>query len=138
MTDQSMENGKWSKVLLTGLPGCGKTTAIIKIMADLNPKMVAGFYTQEIRQNNVRKGFCWKCLDGDAGTLAHVDIKGRFRVGKYGVNVDGFEKAVLPILDVERTDAELFVLDEIGKMECPPLADLSLQSGGFLPLTNQS
>jgi nucleoside-triphosphatase len=107
-----------AKILLTGLPGCGKTTAIMEIVASLDREKVAGFYTEEIRQDNSRKGFSWKRLDGAAGTLAHVGIKGRFRVGKYGVDVAGFEEAVVPILDVEQTDAELFVLDEIGKMEC--------------------
>ena len=106
------------KILLTGLPGCGKTTAVMQIIANLDPKKVAGFYTGEIRRNNTRKGFCWKRLDGAAGILAHVDIKGPLRVGKYGVDVAGFEKSVVPILDIERTNAELFVLDEIGKMEC--------------------
>ncbi len=90
----------------------------MKIIAELNCTSVTGFYTEEIRENNNRKGFRWKRLDGAAGTLAHVDIKGRFKVGKYGVDVDGFEKAVVPILDIEQTDAELFVIDEIGKMEC--------------------
>ncbi|HUU17446.1 MAG TPA: nucleoside-triphosphatase [Sedimentisphaerales bacterium] len=77
-----------------------------------------GFYTQEIRQNNIRKGFSWKRLDGVDGTLAHTNIKGPWIVGKYGVDVAGFEKSVVPILDVEQTDVELFVIDEIGKMEC--------------------
>ena len=109
---------KSAKILLTGLPGCGKTTAIMNIIASLECEKVAGFYTQEIRENNNRKGFRWKRLDGVTGILAHVDIKGRFKVGKYGVDVTDFEKAVVPILDVGRTDAELFVIDEIGKMEC--------------------
>jgi nucleoside-triphosphatase len=109
---------KSAKILLTGLPGCGKTTAIMKIVESLNCEKVAGFYTQEIRQDNSRKGFSWKRLDVAAGTLAHVDIGGRFKVGKYGVDVAGFEKAVVPILDVEQTEAELFIIDEIGKMEC--------------------
>jgi len=113
-----MENGKCRKILLTGLPGCGKTTAMMRIVADLNCEKVAGFYTQEIRDNGIRKGFRWKRLDGASGTLAHVEIKGRFRVGKYGVDVEGFEKSVVSVLDVDRTDTELFVLDEIGKMEC--------------------
>jgi len=111
-------SSKSAKILLTGLPGCGKTTAIMKIIASLDCEKVAGFYTQEILENNNRKGFRWKRLDGTAGILAHVDIKGRFKVGKYGVDVADFEKAVVPFLDAERTDAELFVIDEIGKMEC--------------------
>lgn len=109
---------KSAKILLTGLPGCGKTTSVMQIIANLNSKKVAGFYTQEIRQGNKRKGFRWECLDGAEGILAHIDIKGPFRVGKYGLDVAGFEKLVVPILDIERVDAELFVLDEIGKMEC--------------------
>ncbi len=106
------------KILLTGLPGCGKTTAVMRIVANLDSKKIAGFYTQEIRQRGVRKGFCWKNLDGAEGILAHIDIRGRQRVGKYGVDVAGFEKFVVPILDIDRTSAEFFVIDEIGKMEC--------------------
>jgi len=111
-------SSKSAKILLTGLPGCGKTTAIMKIINNLRSDKVAGFYTQEIRQNNVRKGFSWKRLDGADGILAHTNIKGHSRVGKYGVDVAGFEESVVPILGVEQTDVELFVIDEIGKMEC--------------------
>jgi len=111
-------SSKSAKILLTGLPGCGKTTTVVQIIAELGPKKVAGFYTQEIRRNNERKGFYWNRLDGADGILAHIDIKGPLRVGKYGVDVAGFEKSVVPILDAEKTDAELFVIDEIGKMEC--------------------
>jgi len=107
-----------AKILLTGQPGCGKTTAVMKIISNLDPKKITGFYTQEIRLNNVRKGFRWKRLDGAEGTLAHIDIKGRFKVGKYGVDVEGFDKNVVPVLDIEQADAKLFVIDEIGKMEC--------------------
>ncbi len=109
---------KSAKILLTGLPGCGKTTAIMKIINNLRSDKAAGFYTQEIRQNNIRKGFSWKRLDGAEGILAHINIKGPWRVGKYGVDVAGFEESVVPILGVEQTDVELFVIDEIGKMEC--------------------
>jgi len=111
-------SSKSIKILLTGLPGCGKTTAIMNIIASLDCEKVAGFYTQEIRENNNRKGFRWKRLDGVAGILAHVDIKSRFKVGKYGVDVAGFEKSVVPVLDAEQIGTELFIIDEIGKMEC--------------------
>jgi len=111
-------SSKSAKILLTGLPGCGKTTAIMKIIAGLDRMPVAGFYTEEIREKNSRKGFRWKRLDGAGGILAHVDIKSRFKVGKYGVDVAGFDKSVVPVLDAEQNDVELFVIDEIGKMEC--------------------
>jgi len=106
------------KLLLTGLPGCGKTTAVMRIITELKSKKTAGFYTEEIRQNKSRKGFRWISLDGDSGILAHVDVKGPYKVGKYGVDVTGFEKSVVPVLDIEQSEARLFVIDEIGKMEC--------------------
>lgn len=106
------------KLVLTGPPGCGKTTVIMGILAELNLKCVAGFYTQEIRQGGQRKGFRYKCLNAAEGVLAHIDIKGPFRIGRYGVDVAGFEKNVMPILDYERTDARLFIIDEVGRMEC--------------------
>jgi len=109
---------KSAKILLTGLPGCGKTSAVMKIISSLECEKVAGFYTQEIRENRTRKGFGWKRLDGAGGILAHVDVKSRFKVGRYGVDIAGFEKDVVPVLDAEQTDTELFVIDEIGKMEC--------------------
>jgi nucleoside-triphosphatase len=100
------------------MPGCGKTTAVTKIVASLKNANLTGFYTKEIHQNNIRKGFRWTTLAGETGILAHVDIKGPFKVGKYGVDVAGFEKSVLSVIDPETTDADLFVIDEIGKMEC--------------------
>jgi nucleoside-triphosphatase len=107
-----------AKILLTGLPRSGKTTAIMQILKNFDCYKVAGFYTQEIRQRGIRRGFSWRRLDGATGTLAHIDIKGPFRVGKYGVDIEGFEKSVVPILDAKENDTELFVIDEIGKMEC--------------------
>jgi nucleoside-triphosphatase len=106
------------KILLTGLPGCGKTTAIMKILDNLDCRKAVGFYTQEIRENDARKGFRWTTLDGNTGILAHVNIKGPQEVGKYGVDVATFERSVVALLDIEQGDAELFVIDEIGKMEC--------------------
>jgi len=111
-------SSKSAKILLTSLPGCGKTTAVMQILEKLDCKKIVGFYTQEIREDGKRRGFRFRCLDGTEGTLAHVDIKGRSRVGKYGVDVAGFEEAIVPILDAAQSNAELFVIDEIGKMEC--------------------
>ena len=111
-------SSKSAKILVTGLPGCGKTTAVMQIIERLDCQKAAGFYTEEIREGGARKGFRWIGLDGTSGVLAHIDIKGRSKVGKYCVDVTGFEKSVVPILEAGQSRAELFIIDEIGKMEC--------------------
>jgi len=107
------------RVLLTGSPGCGKTTAVVTIVGTLGKKMrLAGFYTEEIRESGRRVGFRWHRLDGRTGTLAHVKVKSPHRVSKYGVDIESFERGAVSVLDPEAPGADLFVIDEIGKMEC--------------------
>ncbi len=101
--------------LITGPPGSGKTTVIKKLSERLEG--AAGFYTEEIRVAGRRKGFLLKALGGGEGLLAHVDIKGGPRVGRYGVDIQGFER-FLEGLDLLDTDASIVLIDEIGKMEC--------------------
>ena len=63
-----------------------------------------------------RLGFELQGLNGECRTLAHVEIDSRHRVGRYGVDKDGFEE-FLATLDLLNPDVELIVIDEIGKME---------------------
>ncbi len=102
--------------LLTGAPGCGKTTAIRKIITRL-PLKAGGFYTQEIREAGRRKGFMILTLDGVQGVLAHVSIRGHSRIGKYGVNLTALETIGVDAVRRALTDADLIVIDEIGPME---------------------
>ena len=105
-----------ANMVITGLPGCGKTTLLRKLAEELRSLRPVGFYTEEIREGGVRKGFALKSLDGREGLLAHVDFSKRQRVGKYGVDVTGFE-AFLEAIHFDRPEAGLVVIDEIGKME---------------------
>jgi nucleoside-triphosphatase len=106
------------RIVLTGPPRCGKTTAVRKIVDALDRSRIAGFYTQEIRESGRRTGFQWHRLDGRSGTLAHVDSKSRYRVGKYGVDIGSFDSQAVAALDPDAAGVGLFVIDEIGKMEC--------------------
>jgi nucleoside-triphosphatase len=105
------------RLFLTGNPGIGKTTVIRATLKGLQGIRCAGFYTEEIREKGERVGFRVTTLDGHEGTLASVGVKKGPRVGKYTVHVKEFEELVLPFMDPEGTPADLYVIDEIGKME---------------------
>jgi nucleoside-triphosphatase len=104
-------------ILLTGLPGVGKTTIIKQLAYSLATHQPDGFFTQEIREDGIRKGFELVTLDGCRQVLSHVNIPGPQRVGRYGVDLAGFEK-LLETLDLRHSSSRLVILDEIGKMEC--------------------
>jgi nucleoside-triphosphatase len=105
-------------LLVTGKPGVGKTTLIAKIVERLQASArLAGFTTTEVRDSTgERIGFDVVTVDGKHGELARVGFKSRFRVGRYGVNLESLERLTLPAL--ARRDVNLIVIDEIGKMEC--------------------
>jgi len=104
-------------ILITGAPGVGKTTLVKKIVEKLYPLRPVGFYTGEIREGGARRGFSLTALDGREGILSHVDIKSPRRVGRYGVDVAGFDR-FLDSFNFSNPENRIAVIDEIGKMEC--------------------
>nr|GMD53417.1 cancer-related nucleoside-triphosphatase homolog [Ipomoea batatas] len=138
--------------LVTGPPGVGKTTLIIKVLESLrssNPNLkLQGFYTREIREGTQRVGFEVVTLDGRKGLLASNKISrilisewkclASLFIGACSRNlIDGphcgrdtgsmwasFESLALPELQVKE-DTDLFIIDEVGKME--------LYSSSFFP-----
>ncbi len=105
------------RLLLTGIPGIGKTTVIRSTLRNLKGVECSGFYTEERRHQGQRIAFKIVTLDGKEGTLASVDRGRPPTVGKYTVRVEEFEKIVLPLIDPDVTPSDLYVIDEIGKME---------------------
>lgn len=104
-------------LLLTGLPGVGKTTVIRKVAAALAGRRLSGFYTEEIREGGQRRGFRAATFDGRVWTMAHVDSRGPHRVGKYGVDVAVIDSLADALLAAGGA-VDLYLVDEIGKMEC--------------------
>ena len=104
-------------LLLTGNPGVGKTTLILRVAERLKDRRIGGFYTDEIRTRGHRQGFRLQTFDGQAFIMAHVDLPKTHRVGRYGVDVSTIDAAVDIALKLE-ADRDLYLIDEIGKMEC--------------------
>lgn len=104
-------------VLLTGTPGVGKTTALRRVCDALRVGPLRGFYTEEVRTRGVRQGFRLVTFAGEARTIADVRRPGPPRVGKYGVDVAAIDEVARRVL-VPDPAVVLYVIDEIGKMEC--------------------
>ena len=145
-----------TNVLITGSPGVGKTTLIKRLVSMLEWWAPVGFYTEEIREGGRRTGFRIVDLASDRrAVLSSVKIKSPRKVGRYGVDVEGFERflgesgllGVAGEAGAERP--RVVVIDEIGKMECfsrvfvsavqdlfdsalPVVATVARSGGGFI------
>jgi nucleoside-triphosphatase len=104
-------------LLLTGVPGVGKTTVIRRVAEGLTGMRPGGFYTEEIRAAGTRRGFRLVDFEGREQVIAHVDLAGRCRVGRYGVDVAAIDAAADALLALD-PEPDIYLVDEIGKMEC--------------------
>jgi nucleoside-triphosphatase len=105
-------------LLLTGLPGVGKTTVVRKVLNLLPPNFKAGgFFTEEVREGGERMGFQIVTTDGQRAWLARKGFQSPHKVGKYGVDAKAIEGVIVPALKKALREADLVVIDEIAKME---------------------
>jgi nucleoside-triphosphatase len=105
------------RILVTGPPGIGKTTLVLRVLDLLPSKRFAGFYTEEIRGRSGRTGFRLVTLDGRRAQLATAGGKGGPRVGRYAVHLEAVESVCEDALE-PGPGIDGVVIDEIGKMEC--------------------
>ncbi|CAN1170266.1 Cancer-related nucleoside-triphosphatase homolog [Linum perenne] len=131
-TAAALSGGRKGIFLVTGPPGVGKTTLIMRVLESLklsNPNLnIQGFYTREVRGGrggNQRVGFEVVSLDGRKAPLSSISSESELclmsrpdwpTVGKYRVDIQSFESVALPELQV-RKGTHLFIIDEVGKME---------------------
>ena len=108
------------RFLLTGIPGSGKSTVVRRCVERLRAGglTVGGISTPEVRRGGRRVAF--EVVDlatGRRGLMASVEINSPYRVGRYGVDVEGFEAIALPALRYAEESCDIICIDEIGRME---------------------
>ncbi|MFW9946189.1 MAG: nucleoside-triphosphatase [Candidatus Odinarchaeota archaeon] len=110
-----------SKILITGPPRSGKSTLISKLIEFYFKKnfIIRGFLTPEVREKRRRIGFDLEEISSDIKfPLARIgDYKTKYKLGKYSVFMDEFEKVISILEKYKFEHVDLIVIDEIGRME---------------------
>jgi nucleoside-triphosphatase len=107
-------------LILTGSPGVGKTTVLMKTVEALKERgySVGGMVSREVREGGVRVGF--EIVDVNSsrrGWLAHVNQKAGPQVGKYRVNIRDLEDIGASTIVDAVESCDIVAIDEIGPME---------------------
>jgi nucleoside-triphosphatase len=107
-------------VFLTGRPGIGKTSVLLRAVDILKAKgyKIGGMVSREARKHGVRVGFEIVDLEtGRRGWLAHENQQTGPRVSKYRVNLSGLNTIGAGSILNAVKNADTIVVDEIGPME---------------------
>jgi len=107
-------------IFLTGRPGVGKTTVLLRAVDELKARgvRVGGMVSREVRRAGVRVGF--EIVDiatGRRGWLAHVNQPTGPKVGKYRVNLQDLNGVGASSILNAIGNADVIVIDEVGPME---------------------
>jgi nucleoside-triphosphatase len=107
-------------LLLTGNPGIGKTTVLMKAVNALKERgiRVGGMISREVREGGTRVGF--EILDltsSRRGWLAHINQKNGPQVGKYRVNMEDLNGIGAQAVTDAVENCDVVAIDEVGPME---------------------
>jgi len=108
------------KIGITGLPQAGKTLTLIKVIEMLEAEglKVGGMITEPMAEKNHKGGFYvidWRTKE--KGILASSDIKSKFTVGKFGIDLGVLEDIGVNALMKACEESDVIVIDEVGKIE---------------------
>ncbi len=109
-----------NKIGITGLPGAGKTHALMRVIEMLEEEdlTIGGMITEPIVDGRKRIGFTVKdWLTGETTVFAHVDIQSKIMVGKLGVDLKRLEEVGVKAITRACEETDVIVIDEVGKME---------------------
>ena len=108
------------KIGLTGLPGSGKTSTLLKLveMLEQEGKTVGGMITEPIIEGGHRVGLTVRNkMSGEKATLARLGYESRYMYGKFGVDLTALEDVGVKALVEAEEKADVIIVDEVGKLE---------------------
>ncbi len=108
------------KIGITGLPGSGKTYALLRVIEMLqNDELrIGGMINEPIEDGRHKVGFTVKDLaTGDNAVFASTSIESKVMVGKIGVDLSKLEEIGVKAIRDACQSCDIIVIDEVGKME---------------------
>lgn len=107
-------------LLITGRPGSGKTTVLLKVVKTLKAEghSLGGMVSREVRTCGNRVGFeILDLSDNKKGWLAHINQKHGPKVGRYRVNLEDLNNIGVNAIINAIENFDIIAIDEIGPME---------------------
>ena len=108
------------KIGITGLPGSGKTSALLRVIEMLKEEelTIGGMIDEPIEDGRKKTGFTVRnVLTGEQQMFASVDIESKVVVGKIGVDLSKLEEVGVKAIKDAVDQCDIIVIDEVGKME---------------------
>ncbi len=108
------------KIGITGLPGSGKTYALLRVIEMLAEEelSIGGMIDEPIEDGRKKTGFTVRnILTGEKQVFASTEIESKIMVGKIGVNLSKLEEVGVAAIKEACEKCDIIVIDEVGKME---------------------
>lgn len=109
------------KIGITGLPGSGKTYALLRVVDMLRSEeeiSIGGMVDEPIQKDRKKVGFTVRnLLTGQQQVFASTEIESKIMVGKIGVDLAKLEEVGVQAIRDAMEQCDVIVIDEVGKME---------------------
>jgi len=108
------------KIGITGLPGSGKTYALLRVIEMLKEEelLIGGMIDEPIEDGRKKTGFTVRnLLTGEKQVFASTEIESKLVIGKIGVDLAKMEEVGVKAIKEAVEKCDIIVIDEVGKME---------------------
>jgi nucleoside-triphosphatase len=108
------------KIGITGLPGSGKTYALLRVIEMLKEEelLIGGMIDEPIEEGRKKTGFTVRnLLTGEKQVFASTEIESKLVIGKIGVDLAKMEEVGVKAIKEAVEKCDIIVIDEVGKME---------------------